>query len=559
VPQGVPVTSSVRRTFAYRIGRRRSSGAEANVPAALVGSVDRSSIAWRYSLATRAHDRDADRALASTVEAPVGADGQLDLVTRLSLRLHGARVPYCHFKSNEAIDRSLAGENDLDLLVDAAGAGRFLEVLSELGFKEGVPGRVRRMPGVAQYYGLDAPTGRLVQVHAHRRLVFGDDMTKNFALDIEDDYIASAVRDPGTLAVASPENELLLFAFRMVAKHCTIDAMLMHQGRLTTSERRELVWLTERADPDRIAAIVESRLPFVGSDLFQACLAAIQPHASPWRKARTAGRLHRTFAAHRRRGRFVDAFLRIERRIGRVVRRVLRGRATKRLAGGGALIAFVGGDGAGKSTAVRTVAGWLSGPFEVRRIHLGKPPPSATTIAIKGPMYLLRAMGMFRSTLVPAHVLRHGDTYPGISWVLWHVLTARDRYRLYRRATRAVLGGSVVVSDRFPLPELRTMDGAKTDWLAEHPRSGRAARRLVSLERRYYAAFTPPDVLIVLRVDPAVAVQRKLHEEQPGFVRPRSEEIWRVDWSRTPARPVDSGRDLEEVERTLKAIVWDGL
>lgn len=510
-------------------------------------------------MATKAHDRDADGALRPTVEAVADAVGQLDLVTRLSLGLYDARVPYCHFKSNEAIDRSLVGENDLDLLIGAAGADRFLEVLSELGFKEGVPGRVRRMPGVAQYYGLDGPSGRLVQVHAHRRLVFGDDMTKNFALDVEDDYIASAVRKPGTLAVASPDYELLLFAFRMVAKHCTIDAMLMGQGRLTTSERRELVWLTERVDLDRISAIVGSRLPFVGPDLFEACLAAIQPHAPPWRKARTAGRLHRSFAAHRKRGRFVDAFLRIERRIGRVGRRALRGRARKRLAGGGALIAFVGGDGAGKSTAVRTVAGWLSGPFEVDRIHLGKPPPSLSTIAIKGPMYVLRAMGMFGSTRVPAHVLREGDTYPGISWVLWHVLTARDRYRLYRRATRAVLRGAVVVSDRFPLADVRTMDGAKTDWLAGHARSGRAVRRLVSLERRYYAAFTPPDVLIVLRVDPTVAVQRKRHEEQPGFVRPRSEEIWRVDWSRTTARLVDSGRELGEVERTLKAIVWEGL
>jgi thymidylate kinase len=510
-------------------------------------------------VATTAHDRDAEKASRPPAEVVDDGPGQLDLVTRLSLRLDEAGVPYCHFKSNEAIDRSLSGDNDLDLLVAASAADRFLEVLSDLGFREGVPDRVRRMPGVSQYYGLDVPTGRLVQVHAHRRLVFGDDMTKNFALDIEDDYIASATRESGTLAVASPDHELLLFAFRMVAKHCTIDAMLMRQGRLSASERRELAWLTARADRVRIAAIVASRLPFVDPDLFDECLGAIQPGAGPWRKARTAGRLHRTFAAHAKRGRFAAAFLRIERRIGRLGRRLVRGRARKRLAGGGALIAFVGGDGAGKSTAVRTIAGWLSGPFQVERIHLGKPPPSLTTIAIKGPMYLLRAMGMFRATRVPAHELRERGTYPGMSWVLWHVLTARDRFRLYRRATRAILKGEVVLSDRFPLAEVQTMDGAKTDWVTGHARAGRVVRWLVSLERRYYSAFTSPDVLIVLRVDPNVAVERKRHEEQPGFVLPRSEEIWRVDWSRTPARLVDSGRDLEEVERTLKAIVWDGL
>jgi len=342
----------------------------------------------------------------------------------------------------------------------------------------------------------------------------------------------------------------------MVVKHCTVDAMLMRQGRLTASERRELVWLTERADLDGVAAIVGSRLPFVASDLFGACLAAIQPRARPWRKARAAGRVHRAFAAHRKRGRFVDALLRIERRIGRVARRVLRGPPKKRLAGGGVLIAFVGGDGAGKSTAAGTIAGWLSGPFEVKRIHLGKPPPSLLTIVIKGPMYVLRTMGMLRTTRVPAHVLREEGTYPGPAWAVWHVLTARDRCRLYRRATRAVLRGSIVVSDRFPLDEVRTMDGAKTGWLAEHERSGPGVRWLVSRERRYYETFTSPDVLVVLRVDPDVAVERKRHEEQPGFVRPRSEEIWRADWSRTSAFVVDSGQDLGEVERTLRHIVW---
>jgi thymidylate kinase len=501
---------------------------------------------------TTAPDRDARGSPPATGD--VGRP--LELVTRLCRSLDDARVPYCHFKSNEAIERSLVGENDLDLLIGAEGASRALRVLTELGFTEGVPDRVRRMPGVAQYYGHDEPTGRLVQVHAHRRLVFGDDMTKNFSLDIEDDYIAAAVREPGTLAVASPDHELLLFAFRMVAKHCTVDAMLMRQGRLTASERRELDWLLARADLDRVAAVIGARLPFVEPGLFDACLAAIQPHAGAWRKARTAGRLHRAFAAHGKRGRAADAFLRIERRIGRVARRVVRGPSKKRLAGGGALIAFVGGDGAGKSTAAHAIADWLSGPFEVTRIHLGKPPPSLTTIVIKGPMYVMRAMGLLRATRVPAHVLRESHAHPGLPWVVWHVLTARDRWRCYRRATRAVLRGSIVVSDRFPLAEVRTMDGQKTDWLAEHEGSGAAVRWLASLERRYYEAFTRPDALIVLRVDPDVAVERKRDEEQPGFVRPRSEEIWSVDWAATSAHVVDAGQDLHEVERVLRRLVW---
>ena len=353
----------------------------------------------------------------SPVSASSGDREPLELVVSLCRELHAAGVPYCHFKSNEAVDRSLAGENDLDLLVGAEGADRFLEVLAALGFKEGRPPRVRRVPGVSQHYGLDAATGRLVQVHAHRRLVFGDDTTKNFALDIAGPYIASSRPGP-LLRVASPEYEYLLFALRMVVKHCTIDAMLMLQGRLAASERRELIWLRDRADLPSVRELVRTTLPFIGVELFDRCAAAVEPGRSMWFRTRTAGRLHRALAAHSRRGRAADATLRVLRRVTWVARRLVLGRPRKRLAGGGALIAVVGGDGAGKSTTISDLSLWLSGTFDVATVHLGKPPPGLLTIVVKGPMYVLRKAGMFRSTSVPAHDLRaRGASFPGYGWL----------------------------------------------------------------------------------------------------------------------------------------------
>jgi thymidylate kinase len=483
----------------------------------------------------------------------------LDLVVSLCRELDAARVPYCHFKSNEAVDRSLSGENDLDLLVGSEGADRFFEVLAALGFKEGRPPRVRRVPGVSQHYGLDGATGRLVQVHAHRRLVFGDDTTKNFALDIARPYIASSQPSP-QLRVASAEYEYLLFVLRMVVKHCTIDAMLMFQGRLAASERRELIWLRDRADLPSVRALVDGMLPFVGVELFDRCAAAMDPARSVWFRMRTAGRLHRALSGHGRRGRVADATLRVVRRATWVTRRLVLGRPRKRLAGGGSMIAVVGGDGAGKSTAISDLSQWLSGTFDVSTVHLGKPPPGLLTLAVKGPMWVLRTAGMFRSTSVPVHDLRaRGTSFPGYAWLIWHVLTARDRRRAYLKARRSVLSGRIVLADRFPLPQIRTMDGAKTTWLADGPDLGVVARRLISMERDAYRRITWPDALIVLRVDPAIAVQRKLREEEPAFVRPRSAEVWEADWAATPAIVVDAGQGRDDVRAQVRSIVWSTL
>lgn len=483
----------------------------------------------------------------------------LSLVVALAGALDEAQIPYCHFKSNEALDRSMRGEADLDLLIGAEGARSFSQILLRLGFKEARPAAAREVPGVSQSYGLDAPTGRLVQVHAHHHLVIGDHTTKNFRLDIEPEYLAEAVPAP-LLRVPRPEHELVLFVLRMVAKHCTLDAMMMLQGRLSTSERRELSWLSERSSLDRVAGFLGAALPYVPAELFGRCLRAVRPGASVWFRARTAGRLHRALDAHGRRSRRGDAVLRIWRRIVWGTRRLVRGAPKKKPAGGGLLVAIVGGDGAGKSTAVADLAGWLSAVFATKTIHLGKPPPHVATLLVKGPMVVLRQLGLFRATRVPAYRLQDsGAPFPGHAWLLWNVLTARDRYLAYRHARRWVIGGGLVVSDRMPLSQLRTMDGCRTSWLSGSARLGYLARRLVALEMSYYAKIEPPDVLIVLRVDPAIAVQRKLGEDDPGSVRERAGEIFDIDWAGTPAVVIDAARPRDEVASTIRRIVWSRL
>jgi thymidylate kinase len=175
-------------------------------------------------------------------------------------------------------------------------------------------------------------------------------------------------------------------------------------------------------------------------------------------------------------------------------------------------------------------------------------------------MVVLRQLGLFRATRVPAYRLQDsGAPFPGHAWLLWNVLTARDRYLAYRHARRWVIGGGLVVSDRMPLSQLRTMDGCRTSWLLGSARLGYLARRLVALEMSYYAKIEPPDVLIVLRVDPAIAVQRRVEEDDPGSVRERAGEIFDIDWAGTPAVVIDASRPRDEVASTIRQIVWSRL
>ncbi len=96
----------------------RTAGSHAPRPAGR-----RASRAAAARASERAGERD-EREMTTTAErtgpdqgSDVARPETLELVDALCVALADATVTYCHWKSNEALDRSLSGDNDLDLLV----------------------------------------------------------------------------------------------------------------------------------------------------------------------------------------------------------------------------------------------------------------------------------------------------------------------------------------------------------------------------------------------------------------------------------------------------------
>jgi thymidylate kinase len=493
--------------------------------------------------------------------------GDSGLVSALCRALEEEHVSYCHWKSNEALDHSVIGDNDLDLLVSRSDTRRFEEILKRLGFKDAQPPQWKQLPGIWHSYGLDRKSGEFVHIHAHYQLVIGDDMTKNYRLPIEEPYLASAVS--GTpFRIPIPEFEFAVFLVRMVVKHCSWDALLCLQSSLSRSERRELTYLVSKVDPGHVWAIMDRHLPFLPRELWEACLRSLQPGSSIWFRIKTAGQLQRKLVSCSRRPRAADTYLRMWRRVRTVLHRQLLRRSPglpRRLSAAGVLIAVVGGDGAGKSTVVEDLSSWLAKNLVTKTVHLGKPPRSLRSVVLRNLMKI--AASMSRSPTSSSSALKtslaasNGGSMTVRSYarLVWEVLTARDRYRQYRRARRWTTNGAIVVCDRYPLPEVKLMDGAVTRPVAERPSAKRLLRYLSALERSYYSRITYPDLLVVLKLDPDLAVLRKQDEEDEAFTRPRADEIWHMNWADTPAVVIDASRSKAEVLSDIKSVVWSRL
>ncbi|MCB0064667.1 MAG: hypothetical protein KDE19_21235 [Caldilineaceae bacterium] len=492
------------------------------------------------------------------------AEPILSLILQLCAALRRTPIRWCHWKSNAAIDRSATGENDLDLLVHRGDLAPFTALITGLGFKEAIAQPDKQLPGVLDYYGYDAPSDTVIHLHVHYQLILGHDAAKNYRLPIEEAYLASAQPDRYFL-VPAPEFEFVVFVVRMILKHGTWDAMLGLEGRFAKTERLEFDDLLAQIDETRVHAILREHLPFLSVALFTACVDALHGRGSLWRRARIGYALQTQLTAHTRRPAAAALFLRFWRRGMWGIRKyVLRQPARKRFAGGGALIAIIGGDGAGKSSAIKGTTAWLGKTFRLQRMHMGKPRMSLLSFGIKVVLKIGRKLGVWSTRYDAQEIVARGEAlrFPGYPWLLWHVVTAHDRYRAYIRARRLSTNGTVVICDRFPLPEVTLMDGARTGWLLAREDISPLVRRLVEMEQAYYRQILPPDLLIVLRVDPQVAQARRTDEEGE-WVMARCQEIWDLDWDvehyGTRLQIVDAGQPQAAVLAQVKAEIWSRL
>jgi thymidylate kinase len=215
---------------------------------------------------------------------------------------------------------------------------------------------------------------------------------------------------------------------------------------------------------------------------------------------------------------------------------------------GGIVVALVGGDGCGKTTCTRELESWLSAGFATMRGTLGNPPRSLLTFAVGGALRLeQRLYGLL------------GWDFPRTSTLelFRYACAARDCHRLYQKVQRFAAAGGIAICERYPVSELPTHVGPCIPRLLPATPS-RLSRLLRTVEGGYYQRMVRPDLLLVLRLDPELAVIRK-PDEPAEYVRTRNRHVWETEWQDGKAEVMDASQPLDDVLDRLKARVWQAL
>lgn len=452
----------------------------------------------------------------------------LGLIAELAEALAAYGVPAVQWKGHWKPERWGSGAGDIDLLVPVDAAADLSWVLRRLGFKEGVS--PEGVPGMTSYFGLDRPSGRLVHVHVHHRLLLGRMWATYYRLAMEQPVLASS-RRTGHFRTPSPELELLLLTLDQSLRRSLLDVLI---GR--GSQRVKTSWpavriLNERANAEALDRIVAEHLPALAPKLLARCVAALSPETPSWRAFAANLALRRSLAPY-------------AVRRGGPIPWPRRGQEWKKFsATGGSVIALDGTDGSGKSTAASALRTWIGSAFATMHAHFGRPPRSLTTLATGLLLKVSRWLGI-----------------PGVDGHLElarYLATARDRFLLYRRVRRYAARGGMAICERYPNNGNRELAGPSTAQGVSAGTDTRLARWMRRLEARYYERIAPPDVLLVLCVDAETAVRRKTNEPE-AYVRARAQLMARAAWD-PRAQLIDAGRPFPDVLAELQRRVWEAL
>lgn len=445
----------------------------------------------------------------------------LESVLQLFQLLNETGIRYVHWKSNIRLDLSLRGGTDLDLLVDREQSQYFRKILLQQDIKPVTPPAGQRYPAMEHYMGFDPDSGKLFHLHVHYQLILGEEYIKNFRLPLEKEFLGK-FRSVHGVNIPDPELEIIVLAMRVLLKYRDRDALkdilTIRSPGIKKYFKQELEWLLAQTSMEQITQTLETLAGILPGEIILDFLRTIQ--TSPrdgWKLASLRGKLRRALSQYQRREPLQAAavyFLQLWQRRKSFARVSPTSRMT--LPGGGLSIALIGVDGAGKSTLVKELAGWLSWKLDVHSYYLGSKQPGLMSDLSYLTFRMLR-----RNHMLLSHVFRESHAFN--RWLAsarqhalyWHHLSnGRDRYERYRNGVKKSAAGSIVIFDRFPVSTIAAdmhadhLDGPQIEKIAAMTGDTRA-QSMIRAEDNIYRSFQAPDALILLMVSPQVSLQRK--------------------------------------------------
>jgi thymidylate kinase len=475
---------------------------------------------------------------------------KFDLIEIFLNTLEKSNIHYVHWKSNTNIDKALSGEDDLDILVDPKKKHEVYTIFQNLNITRGYSTKDSWQNEIFHYFGMDIYNKKLVHIHLHFLLEVGYDFDKSVNLPIIEKYINSRIKYK-YVYIPSVENEYVLLIIRLLLKNAFIPFIMMlpaaqykmyrkqKKGIVTGSAYSEYIDLNNRLDRDKLSKTLDDNYSFIDKSFFYECEKVIKENNSLGAYFNYSKKLKKIlipYSYHSEFKSFLLSFTRINKtRLDKLLNNRINSKKLPEY--GGRIFAFVGGDGAGKSSNIEKLQNILKKHFYVKTIHIGRPK-----------LHLIGNLLLVISKIFKIFGLKD------LRQAMIYLAVAYGRKKEFQDALKIKKNGGIVILDRIPLdgitsmdcPRIHTIKNNKFDWLSK-------------IEKNMHKMIEGVDELIVLKLNPHIALERR-PEDDPDELLIRSGQIWNKDFSDIKnSHIINTENTFDFVEEKVLEIIWSSL
>ena len=484
----------------------------------------------------------------------------LNIVKNVLDEFHKNNINYCHFKSNNEIEKDLNGSSDLDIIIDVVQNKEVENILMKLNFFKAILVSSKKIDLVRDYFYLDTESKTIFHLHAHFRISFDNSFYFPFEKEILNQRVFNKEYN---IYVSSIEYDFLLRLIKISIKlkgeqYLDKEKIYFVNKLLKNINKDKLKEIINKSFNKDTVAIIEniisSGLNKNYSELFKLKVALNKQFNT---NTNLRLRIYSVFKKS------INISLSLNRKFGII--KTLRNHRT--FQDEGLIIAIMGSDGSGKSTQVKNIKNILSKKIDVRYVYMGSGNGTASwhrniLIWLQKIFFKKKKNNDFiKEPQVSTDIKKVDFTKKDILKIIYALSLAIEKRTKLKLIQKYKNKGMIVVTDRYPQTSIYGYNDGPL--IADYLTSNNKLLSFLSqieFNSYEYAKFVYPDIVIKLLGNPEIIHSRRADEMSLEQIIKKQNGIKSIDFTdKTKVVDIDATLSIDEVTIQIMAQISNSI
>ncbi len=489
-------------------------------------------------------------------------------------------IAYVHFKSNVDLELSFFGNADFDVLIDKRRLNDAQEIFLKAGGKKFNTIPEKCYSGVDNWLIFDPMDGKIYHIHLHCQLATGKPLLKDYVIPWAELLLATRQYDESWHIYRSDPNlEIILLTVRSVVKARTSKEVKARIGIFEPNKalEREHELLLQIVNHEEVRKYCSELFPKKFSEEISEIVLK-----SDWSSSDYVAldRIVRVTFKEDRRFSPMEAWLLSKRnRFNLKCRTKLRktfgatGILKKTSDKSGRIIAFVGVDGAGKSTVTKDIYEWLSPQIDCNRFYMGAGDGKVNLFTRLLKRISKKKAGGNQAGQSSKNDAGQADDLKAASTRISPVVylkkcigmysvycIEKDNSRKIRMMAKYRLNGGTCILDRYPQTDVEgSNDGPKLCLYEDVMGRSLLYRLLLKREKKVFSITKQvvPDIVFRIHISAETSMKRKPEQTDIEVYRHKIEVLDSIRFGGANIIEIDGEQPYEDELLTIKKAIWD--